>query len=106
MAWLYLILAAIFEIGWPLGFKMSSENPDRFWPWMAFASACMVLSGALLYMAQKTIPVSTAYVIWTGAGAVGTLIIGIFCFGDSASFMRLFFAFLIIVGIIGIETCR
>lgn len=103
MHWLYLIIAAIFEIGWPLGFKLSSTQPERFWLWITLAIVSMALSGVFLYLAQRTIPVSTAYIVWTGMGAVGTLLIGIFCFGDSASLLRLFFALLILVGITGLE---
>lgn len=103
MHWLYLIIAAIFEIGWPLGFKLSSTQPERFWLWITLAIISMALSGVFLYLAQRTIPVSTAYIIWTGMGAVGTLLIGIFCFGDSASLLRLFFALLILTGITGLE---
>lgn len=103
MHWLYLIIAAIFEIGWPLGFKLSSTQPERFWLWITLAIVSMALSGVFLYLAQRTIPVSTAYIVWTGMGAVGTLLIGIFCFGDSASILRLFFALLILTGITGLE---
>ena len=63
----------------------------------------MTLSGVFLYFAQRTIPVSTAYIIWTGLGAIGTLLIGILFFGDSASLLRMFFALLTLVGIIGLE---
>lgn len=103
MHWLYLIIAAIFEIGWPLGFKLSSTQPERFWLWITLAIISMALSGVFLYLAQRTIPVSTAYIVWTGMGAVGTLLIGIFCFGDSVSLLRLFFALLILTGITGLE---
>lgn len=103
MHWIYLIIAAIFEIGWPLGFKLSDEQPERFWLWISLATISMALSGIFLYFAQRVIPVSTAYIVWTGLGAIGTLLIGIFFFGDSASFLRLFFALLILVGIVGLE---
>ena len=103
MHWLLLIIAAVFEIGWPLGFKLSGTQPDRFWGWITFAIICMALSGVFLYLAQRTIPVSTAYIIWTGLGAIGTLLIGIFFFGDSASMLRMFFALLTLVGIVGLE---
>jgi quaternary ammonium compound-resistance protein SugE len=63
----------------------------------------MVVSGVLLFYAQKTIPIGTAYAIWTGIGAVGTLLIGIFFFGDSANIFRLLSATLIIVGIVGLK---
>ena len=97
MHWLLLIIAAIFEIGWPLGFKLSSTQPERFWTWIIFAIVSMALSGVFLYFAQRTIPVSTAYIIWTGLGAIGTF------FGDSASLLRMFFALLTLVGIVGLE---
>jgi len=103
MAWFYLIIAAVFEVGWPLGFKLSSLHPERFWTYISLASLSMLLSGVFLYFAQKTIPVSTAYIIWTGIGAIGTFLLGIFCFGDSASILRMFFALLILVGIVGLE---
>ena len=103
MHWLFLIIAAIFEIGWPLGFKLSSTQPERFWTWITFAIVSMALSGVFLYFAQRAISVSTAYIIWTGLGAIGTLLIGILFFGDSASLLRMFFALLILVGIVGLE---
>lgn len=103
MQWVYLIIAAIFEVGWPLGFKLSGLHPERFWTYIILAAVSMTLSGIFLYFAQKTIPVSTAYIIWTGIGAIGTFLIGILCFGDSASVMRMFFAFMILAGIVGLE---
>ena len=103
MHWVFLIIAAVFEIGWPLGFKLSSTQPERFWTWITFAIISMALSGMFLYFAQRAIPVSTAYIIWTGLGAIGTLLIGIIFFGDSASLLRMFFALLTIVGIAGLE---
>lgn len=103
MHWLLLIIAAIFEIGWPLGFKLSETQPERFWLWISFAIVSMTLSGLFLYFAQRIIPVSTAYIIWTGLGAIGTLLIGILFFGDSASLQRMFFALLTLVGIVGLE---
>lgn len=103
MAWFYLIIAAIFEVGWPLGFKMSGLHPEKFWTYISLASISMILSGIFLYFAQKSIPVSTAYIIWTGIGAIGTFLIGIFFFGDSSTLLRMFFALLILIGIVGLE---
>lgn len=103
MAWFYLIIAAIFEVGWPLGFKLSGLHPEKFWTYITLASLSMLLSGVFLYFAQKTIPVSTAYIIWTGIGAIGTFLLGIWCFGDSASVLRMSFALMIFVGIVGLE---
>lgn len=104
MYWLLLLIAAVFEVGWPLGFKLSDLHPEHFWAYIGFAIVCMVLSGVFLYFAQKGIPVSTAYIVWTGIGAVGTFLLGIVCFGDSASVLRMFFALLILVGVVGLET--
>ena len=103
MAWIYLIIAAIFEVGWPLGFKLSGLHPERFGLYITLAIVSMALSGLFLYWAQKSIPVSTAYIIWTGIGAIGTFLLGICCFGDSASLLRMFFALLILIGIVGLE---
>lgn len=101
--WIFLFIAAIFEIGWPLGFKLTSTQPERFGMWLTFALISMALSGVFLYFAQRAIPVSTAYIIWTGLGAIGTLLIGILFFGDSASLLRMFFALLTLIGIVGLE---
>lgn len=103
MAWVLLLIAAAFEVGWPLGFKLSALYPERFWMYISLAALSMLLSGVFLYFAQKTIPVSTAYIIWTGIGAIGTFLLGICCFGDSATLLRMFFALLILVGIVGLE---
>lgn len=100
--WFYLLLAGIFEIGWPLGFKLSHGSPHKLL-WIALSVVSMALSGYFLYIAQKVIPIGTAYVVWTGIGAVGTLLIGILFFGDSASLMRLGSALLVIVGVVGIK---
>lgn len=102
MCWVYLILAGIFEIGWPLGLKLSQTMPSKVLG-IILAIISMSASGAFLWLAQKTIPIGTAYAVWTGIGASGTLIVGIIYFGDSASIGRLFSAFLIIVGIVGIK---
>lgn len=103
MSWVLLLIAAVFEVGWPLGFKLSALHPERFWQYMAGAIVSMLFSGLFLYMAQKTIPVSTAYIVWTGIGAVGTFLIGILWFGDSSSMLRMFFALLIFIGVVGLE---
>ncbi len=103
MSWLYLIIAGIFEVGWPLGFKLASTYTKYNIIFVVLSVISMALSGVFLYIAQKSIPIGTAYVIWTGVGAVGTLLIGILFFGDSVDFWRLFFTTLIIIGIIGIK---
>jgi len=102
MNWLILVFAGIFEIGWPLGFKLSQTHTYKL-PWILLAIVSMALSGLLLWYAQKTIPIGTAYAVWTGIGAVGTLAIGIIFFGDSASIWRMLSALLIVVGIVGLR---
>jgi quaternary ammonium compound-resistance protein SugE len=102
MGWIYLVIAGIFEIGWPLGFKLSQTTGHKFL-WIVFAVISMGFSGLFLWHAQKSIPIGTAYAIWTGIGATGTLLIGILFFRDSANMARLFFASLIIIGIIGLK---
>lgn len=103
MNWIALLLAGIFEIGWPLGLKMTQSAEGNKFGWLFLAIASMTISGALLFYAQKTIPIGTAYAIWTGIGAVGTLLVGIFFFNDSANILRLLSATLIVVGIIGLK---
>ena len=103
-AWLYLFLAGLFEIGWPVGFKMASSADGRLsFLWIAFSAISMAASGVLLYLSQRTIPIGTAYIVWTGIGGVGTVLIGILFFGDSASLLRLFFLFVVIASLIGLK---
>ena len=102
MSWIYLTIAAIFEIGWPLGFKLSQITNNKLL-WISFAVVSMSMSGLFLWMAQKNIPMGTAYAVWTGIGAAGTFIVGILYFHDSASLMRILSVFLIIAGVIGLK---
>lgn len=102
MSWIYLFIAAVFEIGWPLGFKLSQTTNHRF-GWIMFAVASMALSGLFLWFAQKNIPVGTAYAVWTGIGAAGTFLVGIMLFDDSASLFRILSVFLIIAGVVGLK---
>ena len=103
MNWFILILAALFEIGWPIGFKMSNQYPEKFGIYITLGSLSMLLSGILFYFAQKSIPISTAYIVWTGLGAIGTFVIGLCFFEDTLSISRMFFALLILIGIVGLE---
>jgi quaternary ammonium compound-resistance protein SugE len=103
MAWLYLILAGVCEIGWPIGLKLGWTPSGARPLWIGFAIACMAISGALLLLAQRVIPMGTAYAIWTGIGAVGTFGMGVVMFGDAASTLRLVSAGLIIAGVIGLK---
>lgn len=103
MAWLCLILAGVCEIGWPVGLKLGGTDSLARLLWIGFAILCMAVSGVLLLVAQREIPMGTAYAVWTGIGAVGALATGIALFGDSASAVRLASAGLIIAGIIGLK---
>jgi quaternary ammonium compound-resistance protein SugE len=105
MCWFYLILAGFFEIGWPLGLKLSQTMPSKF-TGILIAIISMSLSGTFLWFAQKTIPIGTAYAVWTGIGAIGTLSVGIIYFNDSASIGRILAALLIVTGIVGLKVFK
>ncbi len=99
MAWIYLIAAGLLEIGWPLGLKLAQQDHFR-WQGIALAVAFMIASGALLFLAQKSIPMGTAYAVWTGIGAAGTFLVGIIFLNDAATFGRWLGVMLIISGVI------
>ena len=101
MAWIYLLLAGMFEIGFAIGLKYT-EGFTRLWPSLATAAAA-ALSLWLLTQALRTIPVGTAYAIWTGIGAVGLATLGIVLFSESASPGRLACIALIIAGVGGLK---
>ncbi len=101
MAWIYLLLAGLFEVVWAIGLKYT-EGFTRLWPTVGTVTA-MVISIVLLAMAVKTLPIGTAYAIWTGIGAVGAVALGIVLFGDPATLPRLLGVALIVVGIIGLK---
>ena len=103
ISWFYLIIAGAFEIGWPLGFKLASMHSKYFIWFIGLSILSMGLSGYFLYLAQKSIPIGTAYVIWTGIGAIGTVLLGILFFHDSANIFRLLFLSLILIGIVGLK---
>ena len=102
-AWILLVLAGIFEIGWPVGLKNAQTTGSVNFLWIGFAISCMAISGFLLFMAQKTIPIGTAYAVWTGIGAAGTFLIGIWFYGDPNSTLRAFSFLLIIIGVVGLK---
>ena len=89
MAWILLIIAGLFEIGWPLGFKLASMHSKYFIWFIGLSILSMGLSGYFLYLAQKSIPIGTAYVIWTGIGAIGTVLLGSLFFHVFANIFRL-----------------
>ncbi len=102
MAWIYLVAAGLLEIGWPVGLKIA-ENPESRLRGVVTAVLFMGASGTLLWLAQKQIPMGTAYAVWTGIGAAGTLILGIIFYGEPSTVMRLASASLIVLGIIGLK---
>lgn len=102
MAWIYLIFAGISEIGWPLGLKLS-QTTKNVGSGIALAVVSMAVSGTLLWLAQKEIPIGTAYAIWTGIGAAGTFVIGILIFGDAQSLGKWLSVALIIGGVVGLK---
>jgi len=101
MPWIYLLLAGLFEIGFAMGLKYS-EGFTRLWPSVGTAVAAAI-SLWLLTQALRTLPVGTAYAIWTGIGALGVAALGIFLFGDSASWPRLACIGLIVAGVAGLK---
>ncbi len=103
MAWTYLILAGLAEIGWPVGLKLGWTPEGIRWPGIALAVFCIGMSGGLLLLAQRQIPMGTAYAVWTGIGAVGAFAVGIFAYGDPATTVRLASAALIVTGVIGLK---
>jgi quaternary ammonium compound-resistance protein SugE len=101
MSWLLLIVAGLLEVGWAIGLKYT-EGFTRFWPSVGTVLA-MIASLALLGIAMKSLPVGTAYAVWVGIGAVGTVILGIVLFGEPAHLFRLVSVGLILAGIIGLK---
>lgn len=101
MAWILLFVAGLFEIGWAIGLKYT-EGFSRFWPSIGTA-ASMIISVALLGWAMRVLPVGTAYAVWTGIGAVGTVVLGIILFKEPAAASRLFCIGLIVAGILGLK---
>jgi len=101
MAWIYLLLAGLFEMAWAIGLKYT-DGFSRLWPSIGTLAA-MAVSVVLLAVAVKTLPIGTAYAIWTGIGAVGAVVLGIMLFDDPATWPRLLCVALILAGIIGLK---
>lgn len=101
MAWFTLLLAGLLEIGWAIGLKYT-DGFTRFWPSVATLSS-MLVSLLLLASALRSLPLGTAYAIWTGIGAVGTVTLGIILFGEPATLGRLICVGLIVTGIAGLK---
>ncbi|HUM66036.1 MAG TPA: multidrug efflux SMR transporter [Chitinophagaceae bacterium] len=103
MNWIILIIAGLFEIGFATCLGKAREAGSNTVAWMAGFFLCLSISMFLLYKASQTLPIGTAYAVWTGIGAVGTVLIGIFFFKEPASFWRLFFITTLIASIIGLK---
>ena len=101
MAWLILAVAGLFEIGWAIGLKYT-EGFTRLWPTLGTV-ASMIVSLGLLGLALRTLPVGTAYAVWTGVGTIGTALLGMALFNESADLLRLACIGLIVAGIVGMK---
>lgn len=101
MAWIYLFAAGLFEIGWAVGMKYT-HGFTRLVPTM-LTIASMAISLGLLGLALKTLPLGTAYAIWTGIGTIGTVVLGIVLFAEPAEAVRLACIGLIVAGILGLK---
>jgi quaternary ammonium compound-resistance protein SugE len=101
MAWIVLFVAGLFEVGWAVGLKYT-EGFSRLWPSVGTV-ASMILSLGLLGLALRTLPLGTAYAIWTGVGTVGTALLGIMLFHEAADPIRLVCMGLILAGIVGLK---
>ncbi len=103
MAWLWLVLAGLCEMVWPVGFKLTNGFTTRY-PLIAGTAGVMILSFYLMSLASRGgIPVGTTYAVWTGIGAAGTVILGIILFHESRDLLRLMCLSLIILGVIGLK---
>lgn len=101
MAWFVLIIAGLLEVCWAVCLK-NAKGFTQLWPSIGFAVS-MIASVSLLGIALKSLPLGTAYAIWTGIGAVGTVIVGIALFGEATDMRRLFCVSLILAGIAGLK---
>lgn len=104
MNWLLVFIAGLFEVGFAACLGKANQATGTAWlGWMAAFLGCLALSMGLLYRATQTLPIGTAYAVWTGVGAVGTVLVGIVFFKEPAHFWRLFFLFTLIGSIIGLK---
>lgn len=101
MAWLILFVAGLFEVGWAVGLKYT-EGFTKLWP-SVWTAASMAASIFLLALALRTIPLGTGYAVWTGIGAMGTVIFGIVYLGESTDLLRMASIALILIGLVGLK---
>ena len=104
MNWILLIIAGLFEVGFAACLGKARESGSNTALWMTGFFVCLAISMFLLYKATQTLPIGTAYAVWTGIGAVGTVLMGIIFFKEPADFWRLFFITMLIGSIIGLKT--
>lgn len=97
--WIYLLIASLFEVGWPYGLKMAAISEAKI-SWIVFSVVMMSLSGIFLFLAQKGIPIGTAYAVWSGIGASCTFIIGVLFFADVINLLRILGIIFIVSGVI------
>ncbi|HQV52963.1 MAG: multidrug efflux SMR transporter [Flavobacteriales bacterium] len=104
MNWILLVIAGLFEVGFAtcLGKAKETDGVSSLW-WLAGFMFCLTVSMILLYKATLTLPIGTAYAVWTGIGAVGTVIVGIWLFKEPMDFWRVFFLFTLIASIVGLK---
>lgn len=104
MSWFLLVIAGLFEVGFAscLGKAKETSGATSTW-WMVGFFVCLTISMLLLYKATQNLPIGTAYAVWTGIGAVGTVLVGIFVFKEPADFWRLFFITTLIASIVGLK---
>ena len=98
-AWIWLLIAGLFEIGWPVGLKMA-QSPGKSVVGLSVALVGMGVSGWLLWMAQRQIPIGTAYAVWTGIGATGTYLVGVLIYGDPTGLARFLGVAMIVGGVV------
>jgi len=104
MHWLILIIAGLFEVGFATCLGKAKEATGMLWLWwMVGFFLCLAISMGLLYKATQVLPIGTAYAVWTGIGAVGTVLVGIALFKEPTDFWRLFFLFTLIASIVGLK---
>jgi quaternary ammonium compound-resistance protein SugE len=101
MAWVILVAAGVLEIGWAVGLKFT-EGFTRLWPTVGTVAA-MVASMVLLGIAVRTLPLGTAYAVWTGIGTAGTAILAMFLFNEPVTISRVLFLSMIVLGILGLK---
>ena len=102
MSWIYLFTAGLAEIGWPVGLKWAQE-PGKLFIGVVVAVVAMAISGGLLFLAQKEIALGTAYAVWTGIGAVGSIIVGMLIYSEPTDPVRILCLTLIVAGMIGLK---